>query len=223
MSLFKNTILTYWKNRGKDVKFGFFSRILPVSKFEGHNKIGKFSIFKGELGRCSYIGDNSIILGRVGRYTSIADRVHVISGRHPLKAPFVSTHPVFYAKTSAIGNSYVNRQLFEEYQFVKQNETNNEGEYSSIIGNDCWIGEGASIIGGVVLGDGAVVLANATVTKNVPPYAIVAGVPAKITGYRYSDEEIKMLLEKKWWEKEEDYLRGKSLLFSDLSKFLEDF
>ena len=210
--------------RNKNVRIGFLSRILQPSFFEGNNRVGKFSVFKGEMGAYSYMGDNSIILGKVGRYTSIADRVHVIYGRHPIKAPFVSTHPVFYSTLSVVGKTFVNKQFFDEYRYVSVVEDEHDKkEYSSIIGNDCWIGEGASIIGGLSIGDGAVVLANATVTKDVPPYAIVAGVPAQIIGYRYDKETIQSLLEIQWWNREESELKEKALLFSDLEQFLHIF
>ena len=67
------------------------------------------------------------------------------------------------------------------------------------IGNDVWIGRGAFIKGGVTIGDGAVIAAHAVVTKDVPPYAIVCGVPAKIIKYRFDCETIKELLDLKWW------------------------
>ena len=189
MGLVRNYLKAKWINRNKSVHIGFLARILPSSNFEGHNKVGKFSVFKGTMGRFSYMGDNAVVLGKIGRYTSIANRVNVISGRHPLKAPYVSTHPAFYALHSAVGETYVKEQLFDEYLYVNHGEDLDQ-KYSSEIGNDCWIGEGASIIGGITISDGAVVLANATVTKDVPPYAIVAGVPAKIIGYRYDEQTI---------------------------------
>lgn len=222
MGIIKNQIRIRLNNRGKNVRLCFLARVLPPSSFEGHNKVGKFSVFKGTMGRYSYMGDNAVVLGMVGRYTSIADRVHVISGRHPIKAPFVSTHPVFYAQRSAVGKTYVKDQLFDEYKYVN-NEDAVKKNFSTVIGNDCWIGEGASIIGGVTISDGAVVLANATVTKDVPPYAIVAGVPARIIGYRYDDQTIQALLEKRWWEREESELKEKAFLFSELDSFINCF
>ena len=74
------------------------------------------------------------------------------------------------------------------------------------IGNDVWIAAGAHVLRGVKVSDGAVIAANAVVTKDVPPYAIVAGVPAKIVKYRFSDDQIKSLLDIKWWDFSEEQL-----------------
>lgn len=92
-----------------------------------------------------------------------------------------------------------------------------------IIGNDCWIGQAASLIAGVTIGDGAVVLAHAVVTKDVPPYAIVGGVPAKIIGYRYDREMIGQLCEVKWWNAEMDYIINQKELFLNIDRFINEF
>ena len=84
------------------------------------------------------------------------------------------------------------------------------------IGNDCWIGEGAFLVGGIHIGDGAVVLARAVVTHDVEPYAIVGGVPARVIGYRYDKETIKFLLHRKWWDESEDWLRENWKLLTDI-------
>ena len=74
------------------------------------------------------------------------------------------------------------------------------------IGNDVWIGEDAKILSGVTIGDGAVIGANSLVTKNVPPYAVVGGVPAKIIKYRFPENVISRLLQIKWWDWDYAYL-----------------
>lgn len=71
---------------------------------------------------------------------------------------------------------------------------------NTVIGNDVWIGYKATIMAGVQIGDGAIIGTNATVTKDVPPYTVVGGNPAKIIKQRFSDEKIKELLEIKWWD-----------------------
>ena len=89
-----------------------------------------------------------------------------------------------------------------------------------IIGNDVWIGEGVTIKGGVRIGDGAIVAMNACVTKDVPPYAIVGGVPAKIIRYRFTDEQIKFLLDFQWWNKSLEWIEKHAEIFVDIETFI---
>lgn len=128
-------------------------------------------------------------------------------GDHPT-SQFVSTSPAFYFANSPVGMSYTDVDLFEE----------NKKEV--IIGNDVWIGQSVLIKPGVVIGDGAIIGAGAVVTKNVAPYAIVVGVPAQIIKYRFSDEQIKKLLNIKWWDKDKEWIEEKAYLFSDVDAFL---
>lgn len=90
------------------------------------------------------------------------------------------------------------------------------------IGNDCWIGQNVFLVGGITIGDGAIVLANATVTKDVPPYAIVGGVPAKIIRYRYNEQTIEFFLSKKWWNKPIEWLEKHSECLCDITKFKKE-
>lgn len=84
----------------------------------------------------------------------------------------------------------------------------------SKIGNDVWVGEGAKINGGIQVGDGAVIAAGSVVTHDVPPYAIVAGVPAKIIKYRFDEPKIQELLTIKWWEWSEVEIERNKVFFS---------
>ncbi len=91
-----------------------------------------------------------------------------------------------------------------------------------IIGNDVWIGKGAMILSGVTIGDGAVIGAKAVVTKDVPPYAIVAGNPARIIRYRFDDETIRKLLAIAWWNWPDEKIASamELLLSDDINKFI---
>lgn len=83
------------------------------------------------------------------------------------------------------------------------------------IGNDVWIGFGATIMSGVTIGDGSVIAANANVVKNIEPYSIVGGNPAKLIKKRFNDDDIEFLLKLKWWDwKQEKIEKNKELLFS---------
>jgi tetrahydrodipicolinate N-succinyltransferase len=87
------------------------------------------------------------------------------------------------------------------------------------IGNDVWTGHNVNILSGINVGDGAVIAAGSVVTKDVPPYAIVAGVPATIKRYRFSEKIIERLLSNKWWELELSDLSG--LPFRDVERCLD--
>lgn len=215
MDLVRQLFSNKRKDKAINLRFGLLSRVGDGSFFEGNNSVGKFSFIWGRMGGYSYLGDNAVFMGSVGRFSSISSHVHVVNGRHPIKAPFVSTSPVFYAKTNALGKSFVNDSLFEEYVYADLKR-----KMPVIIGNDCWIGYGASIIGGVTIGDGAIILANATVTKDVPPYAIVGGVPARVVGFRYDEETIQKLLDIKWWDRDINWIKENFQLFSDIDSFL---
>ncbi len=92
-------------------------------------------------------------------------------------------------------------------------ETRNQTYKKVVIGNDVWIGANSVIMPGVTIGDGAVVGAGAVVTKDVPPYAIVVGVPAKVVKYRFSEDFIKQLLDIKWWELDREVIKNNIHLF----------
>lgn len=197
-----------FKNRGKNVRLAANTEVGIQNSFEGNNFIDENTFFCGNMGRYSYISKNSRIYADIGRYCSIAQNVLSTSGTHPSR-DWVSTHPVFYSPTCSCGKSYVNSLLFEE------------NTPRTVIGNDVWIGAGAVILGGIKIGDGAIIAAGAVVTKDVPPYAVVGGVPAKLIRYRFEEAEIKALLEIKWWDKPEEWIINHAAEFSDIKRFLE--
>lgn len=203
-------LLLKYKWRGK-LSFGYNCDISYKSQFEGMNKIYPNVIFDGYIGRGSYIAGNSIIKGKIGRYTSIASHCAVVQGVHPYTYPYVSTSPVFFSLYKQNGYSFVTHKQIDEFRYA-------EKQYPVIIGNDCWIGYGVYIIGGVKIGDGAIVLAGAVVTKDIPPYAIVGGIPARVMRYRYSGEDIKYLLSIHWWDKDIDWLKENSVIFLDFER-----
>ncbi|MBU9735538.1 CatB-related O-acetyltransferase [Lachnospiraceae bacterium ASD5720] len=85
-----------------------------------------------------------------------------------------------------------------------------------IIGNDVWIGDGAQIIGGHKIGDGAIVAAGAVVTKDVLPYSIVGGVPAKIIRFRFEKDDINYLMQLKWWDKDREWIEKHAAYFENI-------
>ena len=208
-------LLLKFKWRGK-VKFGLSANIGFHSIFEGMNQIHPNATFSGYMGYGSYVGPDSVISGRIGRFTSIAPRVRCNVGKHPYTYPYVTTAPCFFSLNSnhsQNGGTFATSQKFNELAYV-----DNDRKWVISIGNDCWIGEGAFIVGGVSIGDGAVVLAHAVVTKDVPPYAIVGGVPAKIIGYRYSKDDIDFLIKIQWWNNSRQWFNENWELLNDFEK-----
>lgn len=147
-----------------------------------------------------------------GRYSSIAPGVKNIGGNHPTKE-HVSTYPGFYSASTTDAVSFVKTQKFEEFKYIDEDK-----KFLNSIGNDVWIGTDAVIMQGVTVGDGAVVAAGALVTKDVPPYAIVGGVPAKIIRYRFSESNIQFLMELKWWEKDIEWIKKYADYFADIEQ-----
>lgn len=180
------------------------------STFEGANRLFEGASFRGHMGYGSYIGSKSNICGKIGRFTSIARYVDWNPGIHPYEAPYVTTCPLFYSLRKQHGMTFAKEQCFDELR-------NN-----LIIGNDCWIGQHVFMVGGITIGDGAVVLAGAVVTKNVPPYAIVGGVPAKVIRYRYDEETIQWLLKIQWWNNSIEWFKEHWQLLNDIDK-LKDY
>jgi acetyltransferase-like isoleucine patch superfamily enzyme len=167
----------------------------------------------------SYIGAHSYLNARIGRFCSISNNVCCNPGIHPYKAPFVSTSPCFVVPNPSHtqnGGSFSDEVLFNQFRRIDL-----EGNIDIEIGNDVWIGDGVFLVGGVHIADGAVVLARAVVSKDVPPYAIVGGVPAKIVGYRYDEETIDFLLKTKWWDNSMEWFKENWRLITDINLLKE--
>ena len=213
MKLFKQLFLKN-KNR-RNCIFGRNTILSKDSFFAGKNYLGNSVQFKhSKIGFQSYIGDYSEIDNTViGNFSCISHRVCVVQGQHPT-SKYVSIHPSFYSK--GFRNSYVDEDFFDNYKYLdKQNKV------ACYIGNDVWIGCNVLIMAGITIGDGSIIAAGSVVTKDVEPYTIVGGVPAKIIKKRFSDSEIKSLLELKWWDKDEQWILDHACDFNNISVFLE--
>lgn len=139
-----------------------------------------------QMGKHSYTGRNSILLhAKIGAFCSISWNVSIGGANHDYTR--LAQHSFLYNPADSLSpkNHTISYDRFSE---------------PLIIGNDVWLGTGAVVLRGVTIGDGAVVGANAVVTRDVPPYAIVAGTPAKILKYRFTPDIIERLISLKWWK-----------------------
>lgn len=184
------------------------------SVFEGNNNLGMDTFLSDTvLGYGSYVSDFSKIFNtKIGRFTSIGQNVCTAIGKHPLSEN-ISTSPSFFSINPRNRLRLVEEQTFDEYVFLEGSK------YSIEIGNDVWIGNNVVILQGVKIADGAIIGAGAVVTKDVEPYAICIGNPAKCIRYRFEQEEIEKLLQIKWWNREVEWLRAHAKEFHDKEKF----
>lgn len=219
-----NRMLLYlWQKRhnGKKVKFWYSTHISYRCQFEGLNMVGQHTNFFGTLGYGSYIGGGGLVSAEIGRFTSIGPDCRYVNGTHAYKVPFATTCPLFFSNRSGCnpqGKTFAKKQMIEEFMFYDKDK-----ELVNKIGNDCWIGANVTLIGGVIVNDGAVVLTNAVVTKDVPPYAIVGGVPAKVIGYRYDEDTIRFLLETQWWSNTSEWFEKNWMLMNDVEALKKYF
>lgn len=138
-------------------------------------KIGAYSFFRGGI-----ISSDVVI----GRFCSLGENIHIGVNAHAHPVHWVSTSPFQYDR------GFKNTPIHLSYFFKKK---------ITSIGNDVWIGEGVLIMEGVSIGDGAIVAARAVVSKDVEPYTIVGGIPAKLIKQRFCKSITKNLLEQSWW------------------------
>jgi chloramphenicol O-acetyltransferase type B len=181
------------------------SSIHPSSKIEAGSNV-VFSRFD----RYSFCGyDCDIFYAEIGSFTSIANQVVIGGARHPME--WVGMSPVFYRGRDSV------RKKFSQHELSRPRITS--------VGHDVWIGRSAIIMSGVKIGNGAVVGAGAIVTKDVPPYAIVAGNPAKLIRFRFSPDLISSLEDSNWWLLGDDrieylarYIKNPEMFISECRK-----
>jgi len=173
---FLKMILLYFRNKRENIKS--FSKFISLKAIIDKNcNIQKDTEIdaKSKIGKYTYIGKYCYLTKvNIGNYCSIANNVSIGQGEHDLSK--ISTNSLFYN---------------DAYEELTQKEC--------IIGNDIWIGVDSIILRGVTIGNGAVVGANSVVTKDIPPYAVVVGSPAKIIKYRFDKQKIEKIEKSKWW------------------------
>ena len=218
--LLKNP-LTYWfrwlinknlflfKNGKKNIQIDYMSHITN-SKMEENTTIYQYvRLHNVKLNSFSYISNHSTLIGvNIGKFCSIGPNCRIGLGIHPTK-DFVSTHPIFFSSQSHVGLQFTKKTFIKEFDNIN-------------IGNDVWIGANVLIKDGVSIGDGVIIGANSIVTKNIAPYAIVAGNPAKLIRYRFSKNQIDYLLEFQWWNYDIKSLKDNYLQYHNINHIMSE-
>jgi acetyltransferase-like isoleucine patch superfamily enzyme len=220
-SILKNpfTLWLYWlvqktvleiKYRGSNLQLGYLTNI-KGSTFGEYNRLyDHVRLWHSTVGSYTYIAKNSqISRSHIGKFCAIGPNVQMGLGTHPTST-FVSIHPAFYSKAKQVAITFSGTDSFTEHMPVS-------------IGNDVWIGANVIIADGVTIGDGAIIAAGAVVTKNVTPYEVVGGVPAKNIKYRFTDSQIAFLLAFKWWEKDKEWFARNAEHMLDIEKLQQTF
>lgn len=203
--LLRSKILEF-KHRGRMLKIGYLSNVQNCTFGRYNTLYDNILLSESHLGDFTYIANGTqISKTSIGKFCSIGPNCKIGLGKHPSDV-FVSTHPIFFSTFKQAQITFSEKDYFEEFENI-------------IIGNDVWVGANAIIIDGVKINDGAIIAAGSVVTKDVPPYAIVGGVPAKIIRFRFDQIQIEKLIESQWWNCDIDYLKQHFKIFHNIDDF----
>lgn len=184
-------------------------QISSIIRSNIHNKskvCSQSHLVNVSLEKYSYIGNNcQLVYVSIGKFCSISDNVIIGGASHPIH--WVSSSPLFYRDKNIL------RKNFSDAEYLPYKNTT--------IGSDVWIGNGALIKSGLNIEHGAVIGMGAVVTKDVGPYEIWAGNPAKLIKKRFDDKTISQLLEYCWWDRTDAEISDKAKYFEDPKLLLD--
>ncbi len=209
--LFKWIIWLYKRRKILNEYKGYNIQIGELTEIN-YSKLGRFNTFyknvlvlNTEIADYVYVADSTVISNTViGKFCSIGPGCRIGLGKHPVH--LISTFPAFFSVDKQCQFSFVDENSFNEFERIE-------------IGNDVWLGANVVVADGINIGNGAIVAAGAVVVKDVPPYAIVGGVPARIIRYRFSIGEIEVLQKVQWWNKSIDWIKNNHQLFNKPADF----
>lgn len=200
------------------IKNLFNSRISNFSFISANVEVDKTAyIYRGVKAKNAVIGAHSYIAANtdienaeIGKFCSVADHCRIGMSGHSLQ--YISTSPIFTQTRNALQERWIEEDIFEHKSEKER----------VVLGHDVWVGSHVLINGGVHVGNGACIAAGAVVVKDVPPYAIVGGVPAKIIRYRFPKEVIEKLEKIQWWNLPIDVLKQNIHLFQKENISIEE-
>jgi len=193
--------------KSKDIYWIYLVSNIKNCKIDAQAKVYDNHILNNvTIGKGTYVASNADISNTtIGRFCSIGPNFVCGWGFHPING--ISTSPVFYSTRKQTGFTFSSYDKCEERKLIT-------------IGNDVFIGMNVTVLDGVNIGDGAVIGAGAVVSKNIPPYAVAVGCPIQIIKYRFSKEIIDSLVERRWWDQDDDVLKEIEKNIFDVDKFL---
>lgn len=209
--LFNVFIKVRYRFNGK-CRFSFKTILNSKTFLENSVRLGPGHFENSSIGFGTYVASGILSNCTVGRFCSIGHNFSYVGVTHP--TDFVSTYPGFYDSLSKPLFSTHSNKKFKEYLLTKNSK-------AIEIGNDVWIGNNVVCKGGITIGDGAIIGYGSNVTKDVPPYSIVAGNPAKIIRYRFNQDIINTLLLKRWWEWPLEKIKNNRDSFLNINDFIE--
>lgn len=194
-------------NRKNHIKIHYLTEVKNTVLGEYCTLYEHSQIRNSRIGSFTYVQRNANIYNTtIGKFCSIGPNIITCPGKHPTN--LISTSPVFFSTQKQCQITFTLNEFFKECGKVD-------------IGNDVWIGANVIILEGVKIGDGAIIAAGAVVTKDIPSYAIVGGIPAKIIKMRFDEELICKLLNLKWWDKDIEWIKknAQNFLSQDFFNF----
>ncbi len=176
------------------------------TQLQAHSVLNNVTI--GDFTYCA--GYNQIDYARIGKFCSIASFVRINPGNHPTYTRVAQHHFTYRSELFGLGSNDTDFFAWRESRLVT-------------IGNDVWIGHNASIMPGVTIGNGAVIGTGSVVTKDVAPYSIAAGVPAKTITMRFSDEVIEKIEKSRWWDWDYETIKERLADFRSIDEFIKKY